>query len=72
MTAFENVISIVEEETGQKVTRETKLEDVVKDSLDFLDLILRVSRDVGEIPDAVASKVDTVDDLYRAAVGELR
>lgn len=68
---IEDVIQAVEDETGAKVTAETKLSDVMADSLDFVDLILFVSTKFGDIPDAVVPRIDTVNDLYLAAQGKL-
>jgi acyl carrier protein len=64
---IEDVIQIVERETGHKVTAETELKDVVGDSLDFVDLLLQI----GDIPDAVVPRINTVNDLCLAAKGEL-
>jgi acyl carrier protein len=64
---IEDVIQKVEDETGQKVTAETNLNDLGLDSLDFVDLLLHI----GDIPDSVVPRIDTVNDLYLAAVGSL-
>lgn len=61
------VKAVVENETGRKVEAETKLNDLSLDSLDFLDLIIKV----GNIPDAIVPKINTVNDLYLAASGQL-
>lgn len=59
---IEEVIALVEEETGQKVTAETELSALGLDSLEFLDLLIRV----GNIPDAAIPELNTVYDLYEA------
>jgi acyl carrier protein len=64
---IEDVIAVVEEETGHKVTPETELKELGMDSLDFLDLLIRV----GDIPDAVVPRINKVSDLYLAAMGTL-
>lgn len=55
---IEKVIAVVEEHSGQKVTAETKLNDLAFDSLDFLDLMVALS-----IPDERVPYVNTVQDL---------
>ena len=64
---IEEVIAIVDDETGKKVAADTKLSTLGMDSLDFLSLIVRV----GGIPDDVVPRIDTVNDLYLAAKGIL-
>jgi acyl carrier protein len=64
---IEDVIQKVEEETGQKVTAETNLNDLGLDSLDFVDLLVQI----GEIPDSVVPRINTVNDLYLAASCQL-
>ena len=68
---IEDVIKAVEEETGQKVTAETKISDVVADSLEFTDLIIQISGKCGDIPDIAIPSIETVNDLYLAASGIL-
>lgn len=65
---IEDVIKAVEDETGKEVTAETKLDDVVGDSLDFMALILRISNEFGHIPDSAVPGIDTVQDLYQAVL----
>lgn len=55
-----DVLAIVREETGQDVTPETKLETLHMDSLEFLNLLTRLS-----IPDAKIEDLETVGDLMR-------
>ena len=59
---IEDVILAVEDQTGQKVTPETQLGDLGLDSLEFLDLLVRVG-----IPDAMAPRLHTVKDIFLAA-----
>jgi len=68
---IEDVIRSVAGFTGEDVTAETKLRNVVSDSLDFVDLILHVSNECGDIPDSAVPNVETVNDLYLAASGQL-
>ena len=64
---IEEVIAIVDDETGKKVSADTELSTLEMDSLDFLALIVRI----GNIPDAVVPRIETVNDLYLAAEGKL-
>lgn len=59
---IEQVIQAVEDETGQKVAAETPLSDLGLDSLEFLDLLVKI----GNIPDAIAPHINTVHELYLA------
>lgn len=61
---IEDIIRAVEDQTGEKVTADTLLSDIVKDSLDFLDLILQISTQFGHIPDSKVAQLNTVNDLY--------
>lgn len=62
-----DVMAIVENESGQKVTPETPISSLGLDSLDFLALLVAV----GGIPDSMVPRIDTVNDLYLASVGGL-
>jgi acyl carrier protein len=62
MTLVE-VLEIVKEHTGEDVTPETELSSLGMDSLDFLDLLIRV----GNVPDQLVPRLNTVNDLYLAA-----
>jgi acyl carrier protein len=55
------VIQAVEDQTGQKVAAGTKLSDMGMDSLEFLDLVVRLG-----VPDAAVPGCNTVHDLYQA------
>lgn len=61
-----DVMTIVRDSTGEDVTPETRLNALGMDSLDFLDLVMRV----GNIPDALVPHLNTVNDLYLAATGQ--
>lgn len=61
MTLVE-VMEIVKDHTGEDVTPETEISSLGMDSLDFLDLLIRV----GNIPDQVVPHLNTVNDLYLA------
>lgn len=60
---IEEVILAVEDETGQKVTPATELKDLGLDSLEFLDLMVRLN-----IPDALVPNINTVQDLQAATL----
>lgn len=64
---LEDVVAVVESETGKPVEPETKLDDLGMDSLDFLSLIVAV----GGVPDLIVPRINTVNDLYLAASGQL-
>lgn len=64
---IEDVMEKVESETGQKVHQDTKLSSLNLDSLEFVDLLIQV----GDVPDSVVPRIDTVNDLYLAASGQL-
>lgn len=64
------VAQIIERETGQKVSADTKLESLDLDSLEFLELIMEIQRETGiEIPDAKIAELVTVGDLVNAISG---
>ncbi len=56
---LEQVIGIVGDHTGQKVTAETKLSDLGMDSLDFLELMVILN-----VPDEIVPDLNTVLDIY--------
>ena len=58
---LEEVMDIVEDETDQAVTPETRLDSLGMDSLDFLALLTRLN-----IPDAAVASLETVQDLHSA------
>jgi len=58
---IEQVIQVVEDETGQKVTGASELKDLGMDSLEFLELIVKLN-----IPDAAVPAINTVQDLQEA------
>lgn len=62
------VIEIVLRETGAKyVTETTSIEDLGLDSLDFVDLLVKISAETGvEIPTAKYGTIQTIGDLIRA------
>jgi hypothetical protein len=64
---IEDVIRAVEDETGQQVKPETEISALDMDSLEFLNLLVQI----GNIPDAVVPRINTVSDLYLAAMGAL-
>lgn len=66
MTLVE-ILEIVKDHTGEDVTPETELSSLGMDSLEFLDLLIRI----GDIPDSVVPRIGRVSDLYSAATGTL-
>lgn len=62
------VLQIVCRETGlNEVAPSTSLDDLGLDSLEFLDLIVKVSAETGvSIPQADYGTINTVNDLIRA------
>lgn len=58
---LEEVMDIVEDETDQPVTPETKLDTLGMDSLEFLALLTRLN-----IPDIAVVHLDTVRNLHEA------
>lgn len=57
------VITVVETESGKFVTLDTELKDLGMDSLEFLNLMVQLG-----IPDASIPYINTVRDLTRVAV----
>lgn len=58
------IAAIIERETGQKVTAETRLDAIDCDSLEYLELILTIERELG-IPQEAAQAAVTVGDLAK-------
>jgi acyl carrier protein len=64
MQLEERLIELVGEETGNKnVTAETRLEDLGIDSLDFVDLMMRIEQKFKPIPKEKWGSLDTVGDI---------
>lgn len=59
----DEVMTIVESESGQTVNLDTDLKDLGLDSLEFLNLMVQLG-----IPDASVPYINTVRDLTRVAV----
>lgn len=57
-----DVMDIVRDETGKDVIPETELNALGLDSLEFLELMVRL-----DIPDAAVPHMNTVADLWAAA-----
>jgi acyl carrier protein len=67
MTTIDQVIRAVEDETGKDAASDSKLSDLVADSLEFTSLLVRIESEFGvEIPDAMVPDIHTVDDLLQA------
>lgn len=66
------LIQFIAEQTGKEITAETRLDSLVEDSLEFLELILEVQAkfDV-KLPDELFPKLHTVQDLYGAMHGHV-
>lgn len=58
----DEVMTIVEDETGKTVSLDTELKDLGLDSLEFLNLMVQLG-----IPDASIPYINTVRDLTRVA-----
>lgn len=61
-----SILELIERETGEKVEESTALENMNIDSLDFLDLIVVIRKEIGFISDVDAGNALTVGDLMRA------
>jgi acyl carrier protein len=59
---IEKVIALIEQEIGQMVTAETRLDALECDSLEFLDLLLSIERELG-ISNEKAQYFETVGDF---------
>lgn len=58
------VLEIIEAETGQAVTGDTLLEELAVDSLEFLDLVLKIEEETGkDLDDERIPALKTVGDL---------
>lgn len=69
---LEEIIALVEEETGKEVTADTLLDSLDIESLDFLDLLLTIQEKFGVIiPDSVVAKINNVGDMVKAVAGTL-
>jgi len=68
------VIEIVRERLGvEDVCAADTLESLKADSMDTIDVLLRVEEEFGiKLPDAALSEVETVEDIVRAVDGALR
>lgn len=63
------VYSIVERETGRYVGRNTKIQELNIDSLEFVDLLLQITNETGlSIPDDQLDKLQTVGDIVMELV----
>jgi acyl carrier protein len=61
-----DVCAIIERETGQKVTKETELESLNVDSLEFLELLMKIGDESGkEISDERIPSLKTVGDIAK-------
>jgi acyl carrier protein len=57
---------VIERETGQTVDSATLLQDLPVDSLEYLDLILTVEREMGKnLPDGRLATLTTVGELIQ-------
>lgn len=67
MAVNEKVCSIIERETGQKVDNLTSIQEILVDSLEFLDMLLIIGQELGkEVPDEKISHLMTVGDIIEA------
>lgn len=67
MTPAFRVLQIISEETGAKaLTPDTSFDELGLDSLEFVDLMIKVSTDTGvDIPVAKFAELNSVADLIR-------
>jgi acyl carrier protein len=66
-TSTDLLIELIAEETGRPdVEYTTKLEDLGIDSLDFVDLMMRIEQRFKAIPKEKWGELDTVGDIARA------
>ena len=70
MSIFETIASVLEAETGEQVTPETKLATLVTDSLEMASMILELEDALSiEIPDEDICRLFTVRDVATYAMG---
>lgn len=63
---IDKVIALVERETSEAVTAETRFDSLNIDSLDFLELILQAQNEFNiTIPDATVAELNTIADLAK-------
>lgn len=65
---LEKLAELIKSETGAAVTAETKIEELGIDSLEFLDLLLVIERELGKVPDEKLPYIGTVGALADAIV----
>ena len=61
---IEDVISAVADETCKACNADSKISNLVDDSLEFTMLLMRIGEEFGEIPDSAVPKIETVQDIY--------
>lgn len=62
------IVEVIEQETEQKVTAETPLEELALDSLEFLQMLLAIKEETGKsVPDDRMGMLATVGDIEREA-----
>ena len=70
MSIFETIANVLEAETGERVTPETKLATLVTDSLEIASMILELEDALSiEIPDEDICRLFTVRDVVTYAMG---
>lgn len=63
---IDEVVQAVSRETGREARPDSKLGDLVDDSLEFTNLLAKMADEFCEIPDDQVSRLDSVRDLYEA------
>lgn len=64
MTAMETVLSVIENESGEKASGATLLEDLEMDSLEFASMILALNEASGkDLPVEKAAGCRTIEEL---------
>lgn len=72
MSKLDRIIALIAIETGVvDITEQTLIGDLVKDSLEFVQLMMEVREKIGDFPDELLSSINTVGDVARAIDGAL-
>jgi acyl carrier protein len=67
MTTLEKVIAVIFSETGTDgITRDTRLDSLGLDSLEFVCLMKEIQETVADVPDAEWARMETVGEIAEA------
>ena len=65
---MQDILSVIEQQTGHKVDSDTPIDSLGLDSLDFIDLLLAIERETGVVvPDSKVADIHTIADILKAA-----